>query len=77
MALAAMCHDCTHLLAGLVRFAQYSPAHNPEGFLFNELLRAVPFTVEADLLSLTNTTGTFLNKCCCRGRYGLTQTDLG
>ena len=56
----------------LVRFSEYSPAHNAEGFFYNVLLDTVPFDSEAQLLSEGNRSCTYREECILRG---LTTSD--
>ncbi|KAK9827574.1 hypothetical protein WJX74_011054 [Apatococcus lobatus] len=54
----------------LVRFSDYNPARSSEGFFFQLLLGAVPFDVEANLVSIGNQTETpYFYECVIRGVF--------
>jgi hypothetical protein len=51
----------------LVRFTDYHPGTNPEGFAYNLLLGCVPFRSECELLSHDNSEDSYLRECFLRG----------
>ena len=52
----------------LVRFSDYNPSTNSEGFFFQLLLQEIPFAVEADLISEGNTAEQeYFYECIIRG----------
>jgi hypothetical protein len=51
----------------LVRFSDYHPAYNTEGYFYNVLLGAVLFKKESDLLLADNSTGSYFLECRLRG----------
>ena len=53
----------------IVRFTEYHPSTNPEGFFYNLLLDhdACHFRSESKLISPSNKAGTFLTECYVRG----------
>jgi hypothetical protein len=50
----------------LVRFSDFHPAHNPEGYFYNMLLQHVIVRDEAALLSANNPDGTYFTECKLR-----------
>ena len=50
----------------LVRFSDFHPAHNPEGYFYNHLLKHCIVRDEAPLLSVENNDGTYLTECRLR-----------
>ena len=50
----------------LVRFTDYHPLHNTEGFFYNMLLEDKPFRDEATLISPGNMDGTYMTECVIR-----------
>jgi hypothetical protein len=61
----------------VVRFSEYHPNTNPEGFFYNMLLDqdACHFRAEGGLLTPNNKAGTFFNECFLRGIFK-SQEDL-
>jgi hypothetical protein len=51
----------------LVRFSDFQPAHQIEGYFLNVLLQTVSFRFEADLLSPENATKSYFVECQLRG----------
>ncbi len=51
----------------IVRFSDYNPAADPEGYFYTLLLRHVPFRKEGELLSAANTSQTYFQECRLRG----------
>ncbi len=59
----------------LVRFSDFHPAHDPEGYCYSLLLRFFPFRHEDDLLSDANKSRTYYEECMIRGLLR-TEGDL-
>jgi hypothetical protein len=58
----------------LVRYSDYHPAHNPEGFFYNLLLSKHAFRAEKDLVTLLqNPSASYMLECYIRGH--LTNED--
>jgi hypothetical protein len=53
----------------MVRFTDFNPAVNPEGFFYNLLLRKVPFRHEPSLLSEDNASQTYYEECQRRALF--------
>jgi hypothetical protein len=54
-------------LDSLVRFSDFHPAHQIEGYFFNVLLQKYPFRFEADLLSPENSSWSYFVECQLHG----------
>ncbi|KAG2439759.1 hypothetical protein HYH02_010636 [Chlamydomonas schloesseri] len=50
----------------IVRFSDYNPASDPEGYFYNLLLCEQAFGKEADLISSENVSGTYFEECRLR-----------
>jgi hypothetical protein len=51
----------------LIRFTDYHPIKDTEGYWYNHLLKSVPFTAEADLLTPeSNPDGSYFHECLLR-----------
>ena len=50
----------------IVRFSDYNPASDPEGYFYNLLLQQAPFTKESDLISAENDSRTYFEECRLR-----------
>ena len=61
--------------ARLVRFSDLHPAHNPEGYFYNLLLKFVIVRDEAQLISAKNADGSYFTECYVRGL--ITSDEVG